>query len=265
MLCLLCPALSACGGSGDSSTETALTHTQQTEDITEAQTETAGDPLPVKDKRIAFTFDDGPHPTVTGKILDKLAEVGGSATFFVVGTRILDYGGKEALQRIREAGCEIGIHAFSHTENYDECDDDTYEFELRRTKELILETVPDATVQLMRPVGGRITEERVKACPYAVVCWSIDTRDWQLKGRDTAEAQEQNIAAITESIVKDAKDGGIVLMHDMYENTYEAFCRAVDILAAQGYDFVTVSSLLQQPAAGKLYREGVAAALAPAK
>ncbi len=244
--CLLCPTLLACGGGSGASTHAVTTETLPEVTLPEPS---------APDKRIAFTFDDGPHSTVTDKILDELEALGGKATFFVVGTRLLESGASDTLRRMHEMGCEIGIHAFSHTANYDECDEETYQFELRRTKELIEQAVPEAPVTLMRPVGGRITEERVKACPYAVICWNVDPIDWRLKGKETPQEQEENVAAITDSIVQAAKDGGIVLMHDMYDNSYEAFCRAARLLQAEGYELVTVSELLQNPAAGKLYRQ----------
>ena len=206
-------------------------------------------------KRIAFTFDDGPHGTYTKMIVDKAAELGGKVTFFIVGTQLLrTEQTKEAFLYAAEKGAEIGIHAFTHTNSYHECDEDTYLWELRRTEEVARELLPNITFSLMRPVGGQITEQRIAASSYAVIHWSIDTRDWECKGAETEEEQQQNVDKIVQSILKDAKDGSIVLMHDMYENSYLAFCRAADILTKQGYTLVTVSELLgDEREAGKIY------------
>ena len=206
-------------------------------------------------KQIAFTFDDGPHGTYTEKIVDYAASLGGKVTFFVVGTQLLrTEQTKAAFLYAAENGAEIGIHAFTHTNAYHECDEETYLWELRRTEEVAQALLPDIRFSLMRPVGGRITEVRIAASPYAVIHWSIDTRDWELKGCDTEEEQKANVDQIVKTILTEAKDGSVVLMHDMYENSYLAFCIAAEELVKQGYELVTVSELLgDTKEAGKIY------------
>ncbi len=206
-------------------------------------------------KRIAFTFDDGPHGTYTKQIVDKAASLGGKVTFFIVGTQLLrTEQTKAAFVYARENGAEIGIHAFTHTNSYHECDEETYLWELRRTEEVARELLPDIEFSLMRPIGGRITEERIAASPYSVIHWSIDTRDWELKGCETEEEQQKNVDAIVKTILDEARDGSIVLMHDMYENSYLAFSQPAEILTEQGYTLVTVSELLgETKEAGKIY------------
>ena len=212
------------------------------------------------DKRIAFTFDDGPHGEYTQKIVDKANALGGNVTFFIVGTQLLqNETTKNALVYAASHGAEIGIHAFTHKNSYDVCDEQTYHWELSRTAEVARELVPSLSFSLMRPVGGRITEARVAASPYAVIHWSIDTRDWELKGCATADEQEKNVNAIKKSILGGARDGAIVLMHDLYENSYLAFCRAAEELVEQGYRLVTVSELLgEAKEAGKIYHSSAA-------
>ena len=66
------------------------------------------------------------------------------------------------------------------------------------------------------------------------VSWSLDSRDWTTKNTDK----------IVKRVVKDVKEGDIILMHDIYESSVEAALEIVDILQAQGYEFVTADKLL---------------------
>ncbi len=189
-------------------------------------------------KRIAFTFDDGPsYNTVTNGIVDEFAKYGGHCTFFVVGNRV--YG--EHANRVKyaaEKGNEIGIHGYTHTKYYNTCSDSDYQYELSQTAKVIKD-LTGQDPKIMRPIGGNITNARINSCPYAVVTWNIDTNDWKYK--NTSQA---NIDTIVNNILRDAQDGGIVLMHDIYGNTYEAVKIALPILKEQGYEFVTVSEIL---------------------
>lgn len=211
----------------------------------------------VPKKRVAFTFDDGPDTTRTYKFVDKLKEYGASATFFVVGNRVTKSGGA-ALAYAYENGCEIGIHSYTHTNAlfYDRCTESEYFSDMQETADAINTYVP-APVTLMRPPGGNITDERIKICPYAVITWNVDSEDWRYAGRSDAATIEKNVNIIVDNVMKDISDGDIVLMHELYENSYEAFCILIERLYAQGYEIVTVSELLGdklQP--GVKYRHG---------
>ena len=63
-------------------------------------------------KKVALTFDDGPHPIITGRILDILEKYDAKATFFVVGQNVENY--PAAFERVVKSGCEIGNHTFTH-------------------------------------------------------------------------------------------------------------------------------------------------------
>jgi len=86
-------------------------------------------------KRVAITFDDGPHNVRTALIVDELAKYGYHATFFVVGNRVdgTDYNGSSGLKYAADAGNEIGVHGYTHSYYYDSCDDATYRDELSKT------------------------------------------------------------------------------------------------------------------------------------
>ena len=198
----------------------------------------------VPKKRVAFTFDDGPHSTITYQFVDKLKEYGASATFFVVGNRLGAKGGA-AIQYAYENGCEIGIHSYSHETDlyYDRCTEAEYFSDMQKTADAINQYIP-ATVTLMRPPGGNITADRVASCPYSVITWNVDSLDWKYKARTDDATTEANINTIVDNVMKDISDGDIVLMHEIYQNSYEAFCILIDRLYADGYEIVSVSELL---------------------
>lgn len=207
-------------------------------------------------KRVALTFDDGPHNVRTKAIVDELAKYGYRATFFVVGNRVdgSSYNGASALKYAHEHGNEIAVHGYTHNAYYDTCDEARYERELSKTYDAIKEVVPNANVRLMRPIGGRMTQDRIASCPYSVIMWSVDSEDWKFKGRgENDELAEENVNTIVENVMSQVKSGDIILMHDIYENTYEAAKIIIERLHAEGYELVTVSELLSGPRAGVSY------------
>ena len=104
---------------------------------------------------------------------------------------------------------------------------------------------------LMRPIGGNISTERVAACPYAVIIWNVDSNDWRYKSQTNASA---NVNTIVNNVLDNTGPGAIILMHEIYQNSYDAFSIIIDRLSRQGYRFVTVSQLLAgQLESGKLY------------
>ena len=199
-------------------------------------------------KRIALTLDDGPHNVYTKKIVDELAKYGAHATFFVVGNRVdgTAYNGRAGMEYAIANGHEIGIHGYTHALYYNECSDDEFRYELSNTWTAIRSVSPSTEISLMRPIGGAITAERVERCPYAVIMWDIDSEDWKHKySADDDDAQRKAKAElIANNIISKAADGSIILMHDLYESTYDALVIVLEHLYAEGYEVVTVSELL---------------------
>ncbi len=207
-------------------------------------------------KRIAFTFDDGPqhyNDEETKAVVDEFKKYGGAATFFVVGTRVA---GGDAVKYAAANGCEIGIHGYTHENYYDKCSDEVYKSEIDKTLAAIHKELPDYEVKLLRPVGGRITPERAAASPYSIIMWNIDSDDWNNKyhsGDSDAENQAK-LDRIVENVISKAADGDIVLMHDIYTNTFDALCVILERLDREGFEFVTVSELIGEDIkAGETY------------
>ncbi len=202
-------------------------------------------------KYVAFTFDDGPSSTYTKKIVNELESYGGKGTFFVIGNRLNSSTGA-AIQYAVSKGCEIGIHAYTHEYSYSKCDDETYHKELDKTADAIHKYLPDYKIKMMRPVGGAITSDRVKSCEYAVVNWSVDSNDWRYK---KPSGDSGKINTIYHNIVDNVKDGDIILMHEIYSNSFDAFKKAAKELNSRGYKFVTVTELIgsENLVSGKKY------------
>lgn len=178
---------------------------------------------------IAFTFDDGPYTKVDKKILDVLEANGGRATFFIVGSRVADY--KETLSRIYNTGSEIGNHTFNH-KNLEKLSPEEVVSQVEMTNDAV-EAVTGFRPRLVRVPYGAYQGQVTGLVNYPIIQWNVDTEDW--KNKDKASALD--------SILSHAKDGNIILMHDLYPSTAEAFEEAVPQLIAQGFQLVTVSEM----------------------
>lgn len=235
-------------------TTTVPVTTEEEEPVTTAAqttkaTTTKPKPLDPEKKYVAFTFDDGPHPENSKKITDKLLEYNGKGTFFVVGNLI--YGDREkGMKYAYEHGMEIAIHCWSH-EHYYTKEPKYYHDEVYKAADAIKESI-GIWPTIMRPPGGNITDEQYKSSEFAVIIWDVDSNDWRYKSNKD-RSQRENIDIIVNNIMSEVKPGSIILMHEIYENSYLAFCEVIEKLADQGYEFVTVSELLQNPETGYKY------------
>ena len=215
-------------------------------------------PLDPEKKYVAFTFDDGPDATRSKLITDKMLEYGGKCTFFVIGNCI--YGDREkGMKYAYEHGMEIALHCWSHEWYYTK-NPEKYHDEVYKGAEAIKNSI-GIWPTLMRPPGGNITESQYKNSEFPVILWSIDTNDWRYKRlkTDSAADTQEKINTIVNNALYDkngkfnVKNGDIILMHEIYENSYDAFCIIIEELHNRGFEFVTVSELLQNPAPGYKY------------
>ena len=192
------------------------------------------------DKKIALTFDDGPHPRITPEILEILNEYGIKATFFVIGQNVVNY--PETMKLVIESGCEIGNHTYSH-KNFKNLGVSEIQDEFERCRQTLLDNfLVDPT--LVRPPQGICTEDLCNVSEqmnYDIILWSIDTKDW---AHTSAEDISRNILA-------NAKSGDIILMHD-YVSGKVGTCDALRIIIPElinrGFEFVTVGELIKNQA-----------------
>lgn len=181
------------------------------------------------EKLIALTFDDGPRRSTTTRLLDGLAERGVQATFFLIGAQVED--NEDVVRRMDDEGHQIGIHTFDHVKltGLNRAD---FDAQVDRTRTLLKATLGHNDFLLRPPYG--MTDNGVKTwagCP--IILWSIDPEDWK----------DQNAAREVEHIVNNAKDGSIILMHDIFGPSVDAALQVVDRLHAQGYLFCTIDEL----------------------
>jgi len=197
-----------------------------TDGVTKACTE-CGEEVTIK--YVALTFDDGPSGENTKNLLDGLAARNAKATFFLCGYQISYH--PDFPELIASQGHEIGLHTENHRflTNFS---GDVVNSELADELERIPDDIP---VRLMRPPGGHYNGTVEYYCDVyglSIIMWSLDTLDWD----------SENAAEIVPNILK-ARSGDIILMHDLKSSSVEAALEAIDILQAQGYEFVTISEL----------------------
>lgn len=183
----------------------------------------------IRPKLIALTFDDGPRRSTTTALLDGLAQRGVRATFFLIGAQIEN--NEDLILRMDAEGHQIGIHTFDHVRLTDLNRAD-FDAQVETTRQALASALGHDGFLLRPPYG--MLDESVKAwagCP--IILWSVDPEDW--KDRDAGRVVDQ--------VTAQARDGGIILMHDIFPESVEAALEIVDILHAQGYYFCTIEEL----------------------
>lgn len=182
---------------------------------------------------VALTFDDGPSGKYTRQLLDGLYDRGVKATFFLCGYRMKDY--PDITQRIYEEGHEIGFHGYSHRPLKDLSRRDIAG-ELMDSEPLLPQ---GCRPRFLRPPGGMCTDavrQVAQARNLSLLSWSVDPRDWAT----------DDTAAIEAAVLKNIRDGDIVLLHDMTSSSVQAALDIIDTLLAENYEFVTVTELVRR-------------------
>nr|WP_106782447.1 polysaccharide deacetylase family protein [Lysinibacillus timonensis] len=181
-------------------------------------------------KKVALTFDDGPHPTITLQILNLLDKYNAKATFFVVGNRVKAYP-DIAIETLKR-GHEVGNHTWNHASLTKLTSDQVLE-QLQSTNQAI-KNVTGQYPTVFRPPYGDKNERVLNLIDLPVVMWSIDTLDW--KYRDSS-----NLLPI---IKNKMHNNAIILMHDIHQSTANGLEDVLIYLQSEGYEFVTVSELM---------------------
>ena len=184
---------------------------------------------------IAITFDDGPQPHNTPRLLKMLRDRNIKATFFVVGELAKEH--PEIIRNILADGHEIGNHTMTHPLNITRLSDEKIRQEVGGLSQL-LQDIAGYRSRLFRPPGGN-TNPHIKQWLYDEygllnILWSVDPNDWKRPG----------VSVVTSRLVNGAHNGAILLCHDLHAPTVDAMPGTLDQLLAKGYRFVTVSQLL---------------------
>lgn len=197
---------------------------------------------------IAVTFDDGPgYNGASAKILKIIEKYNIKATFFMLGKNAAS--NTKNVQKKVELGCQIGNHTYNH-EHYGK--NVTPSDILKATN--AISKAGGAPVTCFRSPGGNTTETIRAECKkegLPLYYWSLDTQDW--KYRDAKK--------VYNTVIKNVEDGDIILMHEIYPSTADAFEKMVPVLLKKGYQFVTCDELVEaksgkKPQAGTQYING---------
>jgi peptidoglycan/xylan/chitin deacetylase (PgdA/CDA1 family) len=184
-------------------------------------------------KEVALTFDDGPWPGATDRVLAILRRLHVQATFFMVGRQVDAYPG--IARRVAAAGHEIGNHSFDHPEGFAALSDERVGAEMSDTNALLANL--GVTPTAFRPPGGSYDDAVVttaRSQSMRTVLWDVDPRDW-VSGVPPK--------LIVSSVLHKVRPGSIVLLHDGggdARHTIEALPSIIERLRARGYDFVTI-------------------------
>ncbi|NBJ93084.1 polysaccharide deacetylase family protein [Parablautia muri] len=181
-------------------------------------------------RKIALTFDDGPHPYYTEQLLKGLKERDAKATFFITGKNVEEY--PEIVKKIYEDGHLIGNHTYNHTQLTSK-NTESFKEEIIKTNEAIKQVTGEDTIYV-RPPYGSWNKEFEKELNMFPVLWTIDPLDWC----------SNNVSCIVDTVCAKADENEIILMHDQYKSTVTAALKIVDQLQKEGYEFVTVDELL---------------------
>lgn len=187
-------------------------------------------------KIIALTFDDGPWPGTTKQVLDILQKNNIKGTFFVVGQNVKNY--PDLVKRVVTDGHTIANHTWHHWYHY--MNPQTAAYEIDNTTNLIYK-ITGVKTSLFRPPGGMMhngVAAYARNSKYAIIMWSSDSVDYS----------RPTVPRLINNIFREAKPGGIVLMHDGGGNrsqTVQALPEIISRFRKQGYKFVTIPELLE--------------------
>lgn len=175
-------------------------------------------------KAVALTFDDGPDPVETPKILALLAKYQVKATFCLVGQNVQRH--PEIVREIVAAGHTLCNHTWNHSLTIGKDPTAQIRADLAKTNAAIHAAVPDAKIPFFRAPGGNFTDRLVSvATGYGMhsLYWEVDPRDWDHSGGETDSA---HIARVIAEIHKSARPGAIVLSHDFNQpDTISAYAK----------------------------------------
>jgi peptidoglycan/xylan/chitin deacetylase (PgdA/CDA1 family) len=183
---------------------------------------------------IAMTFDDGPHPQNTPRLLDILRARNVKATFYVIGRSVDLY--PQIVRRTVAEGHEMGNHSYTHR-LLSKLGDSELRQEMVRCHEAVGRAAGVRMRTMRPPYGGLLQRQRELVHAefgYPTILWAVDPLDWKRPGP----------SVVTSRILSGTNAGSIVLAHDLHAQTVDAMPATIDGLLRRGFKFVTVSQLL---------------------
>lgn len=212
-------------------------------------------------KVVYLTFDDGPHPPETERVLDVLREHGARATFFLIGSKVS--GNEAVLRRMLEEGHALGLHTYSHAGTFPLLSFDKMLADVNEGKRAV-ESVTGKKISLFRPPFG-VTNPTISK---VIRTLGLHTVGWDVRSFDTMFCKSSEHSCkqsgysckqsghsckssdhsckqsgydwyvpVVERIMKQVRPGSVILLHDRLDGASELLALLLDSLAASGYDF----------------------------
>jgi len=192
---------------------------------------------PMAVKHIALTFDDGPHPKYTPRILEILRRYNVKATFFVVGFMAEKY--PTLVKAELGGGHSVGNHTYHHV-NLSKIPEAYVATEIKACGE-VLASIGGRAPHLFRPPGGDYNEsvaQVIDTLGYELILWTDDPGDYASPGEDV----------IVQRTLDAISPGGIILIHDGVQQTVDVLPTLIKELKARGYEFVTIDEMIKEKA-----------------
>ena len=212
-------------------------------------------------KVVYLTFDDGPHPPETERVLDVLREHGVRATFFLIGSKVS--GNEAVLRRMLEEGHALGLHTYSHAGTFPLLSFDKMLADVNEGKRAV-ESVAGKKISLFRPpfgVTNPTISKVVRTLGLHTVGWDVRSFDTMFckssehsceqsgysckqsehscmqSGHSCKQSGHDWYVPVVERIMKQVRPGSVILLHDRLDGASELLALLLDSLAASGYDF----------------------------
>lgn len=214
------------------------------------------------DRKVVYlTFDDGPHPPETKRVLDVLRERGARATFFLIGSNVS--GNEAVLRRMLEEGHALGLHTYSHAGTFPLLSFDKMLADVNEGKRAV-ESVAGKKISLFRPpfgVTNPTIAKVIRTLGLHTVGWDVRSFDTMFckssehsckqsgysckqsehsckqSGYSCKQSGHDWYVPVVERIMKQVRPGSVILLHDRLDGASELLTLLLDSLAASGYDF----------------------------
>lgn len=214
------------------------------------------------DRKVVYlTFDDGPHPPETERVLDVLRERGARATFFLIGSKVS--GNEAVLRRMLEEGHALGLHTYSHAGTFPLLSFDKMLADVNEGKRAV-ESVAGKKISLFRPpfgVTNPTIAKVVRTLGLRTVGWDVRSFDTMFckssehsckqsgysckqsehsckqSGYSCKQSGHDWYVPVVERIMKQVRPGSVILLHDRLDGASDLLALLLDSLAASGYDF----------------------------
>lgn len=214
------------------------------------------------DRKVVYlTFDDGPHPPETERVLDVLRERGAKATFFLIGSKVS--GNEAVLRRMLEEGHALGLHTYSHAGTFPLMSFDKMLADVNEGKRAV-ESVAGKKISLFRPpfgVTNPTIAKVIRTLGLQTVGWDVRSFDTMFckssehsckqsghscmqsehsckqSGYSCKQSGHDWYVPVVERIMKQVRTGSVILLHDRLDGASELLALLLDSLAASGYGF----------------------------